>query len=191
MIWLVYISKRKSEWLHLDSGCQLLPAPTAGWARLPEPETAASTWRFHLVLPSGQHPANDSQKKLFNRPPSTSQGPSGSSFHLGRKSKLHCLASLPQSHPQCRSNHVFSFSKCILSSGKEAACYLQKNPILSSLRDLATALIQNDLTLAFCFARFYSLKTQSRTTSPTKPLSDDCSLTACPLSLASHCSRLW
>ena len=111
-----FISKRKSESLHPDSGCRLLPAPTAGWARHPELETTASTRRFHLVLPSGCHPAKDSQKKLFNRPPSTSQGPSGYSFHLKRKSELLCLASLPQSRPRCRSNHIFSFSKCIPSS---------------------------------------------------------------------------
>ena len=123
-----FISKRKSESLHPDSGCRLLPAPTAGWARHPELETTASTRRFHLVLPSGCHPAKDSQKKLFNRPPSTSQGPSGYSFHLKRKSELLCLASLPQSRPRCRSNHIFSFSKCIPSSGKEAAYNLQKNP---------------------------------------------------------------
>ena len=119
-----FISKRKSESLHPNSGCQLLPAPTAGWARHPELETTASTRRFHLVLPSGRHPAKDSQKKLFNRPPSTSQEPSEYSLHLKRKSGLHCLASLPQSRPRCRSNRIVSFSKCILSSGKEAACNL-------------------------------------------------------------------
>lgn len=31
-----YTSKRKSESLHPNSGCQLLPAPTAGWARHPD-----------------------------------------------------------------------------------------------------------------------------------------------------------
>ncbi|KAI4547696.1 hypothetical protein MG293_000026 [Ovis ammon polii] len=56
------------------------------------------------------------------------------------------------------------------------ATYLRKNPILASLCALAAALIRNDLTVAFCFARFYALKTQSRPAPPTGPLSDDCSL---------------
>lgn len=134
---------RKSVSLHSNSICQLLPETTSGWA--PRPWGEGHSFSPRCYPPSSPFCASicisrsDKAIFFFFRQSYLVDHlqlvtlPSGNPFYLKRKSKLHCLVSFQKSHPPCWFNHIFAFSKCILSSSKGEVFTGWKNPILTSV----------------------------------------------------------